>query len=54
MNDVVASSLPILLRTHALQTREELAERRGVGEMEVVGYLADVQLGSLQQERGLH
>ena len=36
------------------QAREELAERRGVGKVEVVRYLGDAQLGGLQQERGLH
>jgi len=46
--------LPILLRADALQAREELAERRGVGKMEVVGYLGDAHRGGLQQEGGLH
>ena len=50
----VFSPLPIFLRTHALQAREELAERGSVSEMEVVGYLGDAQLGGLQQEGGLH
>ena len=54
MNDAVASSLPILLRTLAAKTREELAERGGVGKVEMVGYLGDAQLGGLQQEGGLH
>ena len=48
------SPLPILLRTHALQAREELAEGRGVGKVEAVGNLRDAQRGGLQQEGGLH
>ena len=51
---LVKSPFPIILRTYALQTREELAEGGGVGEMEVVGYLRDAQLGGLQQERRFH
>ena len=54
MNDAVASSLPIFPWAHATQAREELAERRGVSEAEMVSYLADTHLGGLQQERGLH
>ena len=46
--------LPILLRTHATKSREELAEGRGVGEVEAVGYLGDAHWGGLQQEGGLH
>ena len=49
-----ASPLPIFFRTHAAQAREKLAERRGVGKVEVVGYLSDAQLGGMQQEGGLH
>ena len=49
-----ASPLPIFLRAHAAQAREELAEGGGVSEVEVVGYLGDAQLGGLQEEGGLH
>ena len=38
---VELESLPILLRTHSLQAREELAERGTVGEVEAVGNLGD-------------
>ena len=41
-------------RRLTLQAREELAEGRGVGKVELVGYLGDAQLGGLQQEGGLH
>ena len=41
MNDAVASSLPIFPWAHATQAREELAERRSVGEAEMVSYLGD-------------
>ena len=50
----ISSPLPILLRADALQAREELAERRGVGKMEAVGNLGDAQWGGLQQKGGLH
>ncbi len=49
-----ALSLPVFLRTHAAQAREEFAEGRGVGEMELVCYLGDTHWGGLQQERSLH
>ena len=48
------SPLPIFFRTHAIQAREELAEGRSIGEMEVVSYLGDAELGGLQQEGGFH
>ena len=58
MSDVAlmysASPLPVFLRTHAAQAREEFAEGRGVGKMEVVCYLGNAQLGGLQQKGGLH
>ena len=44
------SSLPVFLRAHTFQTREELAERGGIGKMEMVGYLGDAHLGGLQQD----
>ena len=44
----------IFLRTHALQTRKELAERGSVGKVETVGNLGDAQFGGLQKESGLH
>ena len=41
-------------RIHALHSREELAERGTVGEVETVGYLGDAHRRGAQQERGFH
>ena len=49
-----ASMFPERSRRLTAQAREELAERWGVGKVEVVGYLGDAHFGGLQQERGLH
>ena len=45
---------PECSRRLTAQAREEFAEGRGVGKVELIGYLGDAQLGGLQQERGLH
>ena len=42
-----ASMFPERSRRLTCQTREELAEGRSVGKVEVVGYLGDAQLGGL-------
>ena len=55
-SDTPSDSRPSALRSNRLAASlvEELAEGRGVGEVQAVGYLGDAQRGGLQQEGGLH